>query len=221
MLSPPMPNAVREHALAVGARAAILVECWRDQHALQTLAKRRGDDLDSQRIVIVPTGGVTNVGHFAAALGPQGIGLRLAGLYDAPEQRQVRRALQRAGGNWGAGVVAADAAGDSSDVLEALGFFACDADLEDELIRALGVSAVERLLDEQDELESFRIFQSQPAHRGGRDRSTEAHLRRFMGTRAGRKVRYGALLVTSLPLDRVPQPLGRGLVYAQDRAPPN
>src|SRR5262245_49443909 len=206
MHAPPTPNAAREHALAVAARAAILVEGWSDQRALQTLAERRGDDLDSERIVVVPTGGVTNVGHFAAALGPQGIGLRLAGLYDAPEQWHVRSALRRAG------VVV----GESKDVLETLGFFACDADLEDELIRALGSSAVERLLDEHGELESFRVFQSQPAQRG---RSTEAHLRRFMGTRSGRKVRYGTLLVTSLPLDRVPQPLERVLVYAQHRAP--
>jgi len=209
MLAPPTPNAVRTHALAVAARAAILVEGWSDQHALQTLAKRRGNDLDSERILVVPTGGVTNIGHFAEALGPQGIGLRLAGLYDAPEQRQLRHALQRSGG---AGAVV----GDSNDGLEKIGFFACNADLEDELIRALGASAVERLLDEQGELESFRIFQSQPAQRG---RGIQAHLRRFMGTRAGRKVRYGALLVTSLPLDRVPQPLERVLVYAQDRAP--
>src|SRR5262245_59331260 len=206
LLAPPLPNAVRKHALAVAARAAILVEGASDQHALQALARRRGDDLDSQRIIVVPTGGVTNVGHFAAALGPQGIGLRLAGLYDAPQQRQLRHALRRAG------VVV----GDCNDGLETLGFFAADADLEDELIRALGASAVERLLEEQGELESFRIFQSQPAQRG---RSTEAHLRRFMGTRAGRKVRYGGLLVTSLPLDRVPQPLERVLVYALDGAP--
>jgi hypothetical protein len=105
--------------------------------------------------------------------------------------------------------------GDSDNVLETLGFFACDADLEDELIRALGASAVERLLDEEGELESFRVFQSQPAQRG---RTTEAHLRRFLGTRSGRKVRYGALLVASLPLDRVPQPLERVLVYARDGA---
>ena len=205
MLAPPTPDAVRENALAVAARAAILVEGWSDQSALQTLAKRRGHDLDSERIVVVPTGGVTNVGHFAAALGPHGIGLPLAGLYDAPEQRQLGNALRRAG----------MAVGDSNDGLEALGFFACDADLEDELIRALGASAVERLLDGQGELDSFRVFQSQPEQRG---RSIEAHLRRFMGTRSGRKIRYGTLLVASLPLDRVPQSLDRVLVYAQDGA---
>jgi hypothetical protein len=198
----PKPTAVREHALTVAARAAILVEGWSDQRALSTLAKRRGDDLESERIFVVPTGGVTNVGHFAAALGPKGIRLRLAGLYDAPEQTQLCSALRRAG----------VMVGDSNDGLEMIGFFACDADLEDELIRALGVSAVERLLDAQGELESFRVFQSQPAQR---DRSTEAHLRRFLGTRAGRKVRYGTLLVETLPLDRVPRSLERVLVYAQ------
>ena len=31
--------------------------------------------------------------------------------------------------------------------MEALGFFVCDADLEDELIRALGVATVERLIE--------------------------------------------------------------------------
>jgi len=206
MLVPPTPNAVREHALAVAARAAILVEGWSDQSALQTLAVRRGYDLNSQRILVVPTGGVTNVGHFAAALGPQGIGLSLAGLYDAPEQRQLGSALRRAG----------MAVGDSNSDLEALGFFACDADLEEELIRALGASAVKCLLDAQGELDSFRVFQSQPAQRG---RSAEAHLHRFIGTRSGRKIRYGTLLVASLPLDRVPPSLDRVLVYAQHRAP--
>jgi len=200
---PSTPDAVVEHALAVAAHAVILVEGWSDQSALLTLAMRRGHDLISQRTLVVPTGGVTNMGQFAAALGPQGVGLHLAGLYDAPEQRQLRTALGRAG----------VAVGDSKDRLEALGFFACDGDLEDELIRALGVPAVERLLDRQGELESFRTFQSQPAQRG---LSTEARLRRFMGTRSGRKIRYGTLLVGSLTLDRVPLSLDRVLVYAQD-----
>ena len=206
MLAPPTPNAVRERALAIAARAAILVEGWSDQNALQTLAIRRGQDLDSERIVVVPTGGVTNVGHFTTALGPQGIGLRLAGLYDAPEQQQLASALRRAGMT----------VGDSKDDLEAIGFFACDLDLEDELIRALGASAVERLFDGQGELDSFRVFQSQPAQRG---RRTEAHLRRFIGTRSGRKIRYGTLLVAALSLDRVPQSLDNVLVYAKDGAP--
>ena len=78
------------------------------------------------------------------------------------------------------------------------------ADLEDELIRALGTAAVERVLESEGELESFRRFQDQPAQRG---RDTHAHLVRFMGTRARRKIRYGSLLVNALQLDRVPRAL--------------
>jgi hypothetical protein len=96
------------------------------------------------------------------------------------------------------------------EATEALGFFVCEADLEDELIRALGTAAVVRVLESEGELASFRRFQDQPAQRG---RSAHAHLRRFMGTRARRKIRYGSLLVEALPLDRMPRALDRVLAY--------
>ena len=92
----------------------------------------------------------------------------------------------------------------SRDEMEQLGFFVCEVDLEDELIRALGVAAVERVLDQEGELASFRILQRQPAQRG---RATEHQLHRFLGTRSGRKVRYGQLLIEALDLARVPRPL--------------
>ena len=88
----------------------------------------------------------------------------------------------------------------------------CDADLEDELIRALGAPAVERLLAVQGELESFRRFQDQPAHRA---REGHAQLRRFMGTRARRKIRYGALLTNALDLRCVPRALDAVLAQAR------
>jgi hypothetical protein len=46
------------------------------------------------------------------------------------------------------------------------GFFACVDDLEDELIRALGTEAVERVLDVHGELASFRRMEAMPQHRG-------------------------------------------------------
>ena len=88
--------------------------------------------------------------------------------------------------------------------MEQLGFYICDVDLEDELIRSVGVEAVEAIIDAQGELPAFRTFQRQPAQR---QRSTAQHLRRFMGTRSGRKARYAHLLVAALDLDRVPRPL--------------
>ena len=43
-----------------------------------------------------------------------------------------------------------------------------------------------------------------PAQRGW---AREAVLRRFLGSRSGRKARYAALLVDALDLERVPAPL--------------
>ena len=94
--------------------------------------------------------------------------------------------------------------------MEALGFYVCVGDLEDELIRSLGVPSVERIVDEQGELGSFRTLQKQPAQRG---RTVDQQLRRFLGTRSGRKLRYASLLVDALEPDRVPRPLDRLLAH--------
>jgi hypothetical protein len=183
------------------ARSAVLVEGWSDQAAVETLARRRGCDLAAERIVVLPIGGITNLGKFLGALRAPGLALKVCGLYDANEELLTLRCLERAG--LGAGLTRAGA--------ERAGFFGCVNDLEDELIRALGTVAVEALLDTQDELRSFRLFQRQPMQQG---RDTHSQLKRFMGTRAGRKIRYGSLLVASLPPQRVPLPLERLLAYA-------
>ena len=94
--------------------------------------------------------------------------------------------------------------------MERLGFYVCVADLEDELIRSLGAAAVEQVLDAQGDLESFRTFQKQPAWRG---RSIEEQLRRFFGTKGGRKIQSAALLVEALDLAKVPRPLDRVLAH--------
>ena len=88
----------------------------------------------------------------------------------------------------------------------------CDADLEDELIRALGADSVERIIEGHGELFSFRTFQKQPAQRGW---TTERHLRRFLGTRSGRKALYAKLLVDALALTHVPDPLDGVLAHVR------
>jgi hypothetical protein len=193
-------KAACELLIGTNARAVILVEGRSDQAALDSLALRRGWDLTAEGIGVVPMGGITNIGKFAQALGPRGLGVRLAGLCDAAEEPYVARSLHRMG--LGSALTREEA--------EALGFFVCEADLEDELIRALGTAAVEHIIQIEGELGSFRRFQDQPAQRG---RSVHAHLRRFMGTRAGRKIRYGSLLVGALELDRVPRALDLVLAY--------
>ena len=171
-----------------GSCAVVLVEGASDQAALETLAARCGRDLSGESIFVVPMGGATNIGHFLDLFGPRGFGVRLAGLCDEGEERDFRRGLERAG--------PFDLAG--------LGFFVCVADLEDELIRALGVRRVQELIEAEGELGPFQTFTRQPAQR---DRTREQQLRRFMGTRSGRKIRYGHVLAAALDLAGVPGPL--------------
>jgi len=175
-------------------RAVVLVEGMSDQAALAALADRRGRDLDAEGVVVVPIGGAQAVGLFLRVYGPAGLDVRLAGLCDAGEERDFQRALERAG----------FPAGLTRTQMEALGFYVCVADLEDELIRALGTTAVQQLVDSQGELGSFHTFQKQPAQRA---RPLAAQLRRFIGTRSGRKIRYGRLLVEALDPADVPRPL--------------
>jgi hypothetical protein len=170
-------------------RAVVLVEGTSDQRALEALAVRRGRDLVAKGVAVVPIGGAQAIGRFVDRFGPRGLDLRLAGLCDAAEQGEFRRALERAG-------LGSD--------LERLGFFVCSADLEEELIRALGSPAVEQLVEAQGDLGSFRTLQKQPAWRG---RPIEQQLRRFFGSGARRKIRYARLLVDALDLADVPRPL--------------
>jgi hypothetical protein len=170
-------------------RGVVLVEGTSDRGAVEALARRRGRDLLSERIAIVPMGGYGNLPHFLA----QYRDVPLAGLYDAGEERHFLRALGCA---------------DRLE-LEGVGFFACTRDLEDELTRAVGPEGMERVLTEQGELRAFRTYQKQPAHRA---RPLEEQLHGFMWNR---KQKYGVLLVEALDLERVPRPLDRVLAHAE------
>jgi hypothetical protein len=172
----------------------VLVEGASDRAALETLAARLGRDLGAEGVSIVVIGGAHAIGRFLDSQVTTGV--RLAGLCDAGEERVFQRALERSG--VGKELARPD--------LERLGFFVCEADLEDELIRALGTGAVEDVLRARGDLRSFRTFQKQPAQQG---RAIEAQLRRFLGTHSGRKAEYAEALVGALDLARVPRPLER------------
>jgi len=175
----------------VSRRAVILVEGTSDRNAVETLAHRRGRNLDGERVTVVPMGGYGNLPRYLE----QNRDVRLAGLYDAGEEQHFLRAL---------------GCTDRSE-LEQTGFYACTRDLEDELTRAVGPDEIERVLDEQGDLRSFRTYQKQPAHR---DRPLEEQLYGFMWNR---KQRYAVLLVEAVDLERVPRPLERVLAHV---APP-
>lgn len=172
-------------------RAVVLVEGESDRVALLTLAELAG--LDLTRVEVVAMGGVTNLRRHLATL-PDDV--RVAGLYDAPAAGWVGRALADAGVPDGR-------------------FHACDDDLEDELLRALGPEAVERVVEAAGETRSLGRLAAMPAQRGW---SRERVHRRFLSSRGGRKARYAALLVEALVardgVDGVPVPLRGALATA-------
>ena len=181
-------------AAGVNPRAVVLVEGISDRYAIEALAERRGRKLAAEGIAVVPIGGAQAIGRFLNLYGPRGLDVTLAGLCDAAEENEFRRGLERAG--LGANLTRAD--------MEALGFYVCDVDLEDELIRALGADAVEEVAAAQGDLSSFRTLQKQPAWR---ERPREEQLRRFLGSGGRRKIRYARLLVEALDPAHVPRPL--------------
>ena len=81
----------------------------------------------------------------------------------------------------------------------------CDIDLEDELIRALGVPACVEVIDAQGDSAAWATLLRQPFHRG---RPEHEVLHRFLGTTSGRKIEYAGLLThAACDLGRVPAPL--------------
>jgi hypothetical protein len=170
-------------------RAAVLLEGASDVLAVRAVAGRLGVDLEQLGVALVPMGGATNVRRHVERFGPRGLGVPLAGLYDAAEEPFFRRAL-------------------GTDDLEAAGFFRCVPDLEHELIRALGIPAVIRVIAAEGESASLGRLRRQPAQR---DRTITDQLHRFLGVRSGRKARYAWLLATALEPGQAPPPL-QGLV---------
>jgi len=186
---------------AGSARAVVLVEGVSDRVALEAVAERLGRALDAEGVSIVPIGGAQAIGRFLELFGPRGLDVRLAGLCDEAEEADFRRGLERAG--FGSNLTRSE--------MERLGFYVCVADLEDELIRALGAARVEHVLDAHGDLGSFRTLQKQPAWQA---RAHEDQLRRFMGSGGRRKIRYARFLVEALDPTRVPRPLHGVLAQA-------
>jgi hypothetical protein len=190
----------RRTAGADHVRAVVLVEGLSDGSAVETLAERRGRDLAAEGVSVVPIGGAQAIRRALDLYGPPGLGLALAGLCDAGEEKSFRRGLEHAG--LGTEL--------SRDAMERLGFYVCEADLEDELIRALGAEEAEQVVEAHGDIGPFRTLQKQPEWRG---RPLHDQLRRFFGSGGRRKIRYARYLVEAVELDRVPRPLDGVLRY--------
>ncbi|MEV8593149.1 TOPRIM nucleotidyl transferase/hydrolase domain-containing protein [Streptomyces sp. NPDC052012] len=175
----------QELATRLSVETVVLLEGRSDVAAVDALAERRGRDLAAEGVAVLSIDGAMSVGRYAGLLGAPGLGLRLTGLCDVAERPYYVRGFERAGAA-------------QQDI------FVCAADLEDELIRALGVDRVAELVREQGEFRPLRTFLRQPAQQG---RAPQQQYRRFFGTKKGRKIHYGRVLVEALDPDRVPAPL--------------
>ncbi|MFJ9212392.1 TOPRIM nucleotidyl transferase/hydrolase domain-containing protein [Streptomyces sp. NPDC102264] len=174
-----------ELAARLPVRVAVLLEGLSDVAAVNALAESRGRNLAAEGVCVLSIGGAMSIGRYARLLGSPGLDLRLTGLCDERERPFYARGFERAG-----------AAQD--------GFFVCAADLEDELIRMLGVTRVEEAVRAEGDLRALRTFLRQPAQQG---RAPQQQFRRFLGTKKGRKIHYGRVLVEALGPDQVPAPL--------------
>lgn len=185
----------RALAKVESALAVVLVEGISDQVALETAAVRRGRDLEAEGVVIVPIGGAHAIGRFLTRLGSLGTRVRLAGMCDLREEAIFRRGLD----------VTHIGSPAPRTEMEHLGFYVCVNDLEEELIRAVGIAGVEELFDSQGDLRSFRSFQKQPAWRG---QEPQAQIHRFLRSSSRRNLRYARLLVeAAVGRDALPRPL--------------
>jgi len=166
------------------SNAVVLVEGPSDRIALETLATRRGRDLAAEGIRVVAIGGAQAIERTLRELNA----VRVAGLYDVAEERDVLRGLERAGRG-------------------AEGFFACEPDLEGELVRSLGTERMLELIEARGQLGAFTTYRKQPAQRA---KPLEAQLHGWLHNW---KIRYAAPLVEALDLDRVPRPLEQVLAH--------
>ena len=172
------------------ARVVVLVEGTSDAAVVRHLAGARGLP-DDGSFEVLPMGGVTNVARSVTAFADSRH-TTVVILCDAPEEWYVRRAL---------GTVTSRGGHALEPVPRC---FVCARDLEDELIRALGPAAVEQALDDLGDLARFRTFQHQPEWRG---RPLGDQLRRFAGSRSGRKAALSKQLVSRLTPGATPAPL--------------
>lgn len=195
-------------ALMPGAATVLLVEGITDRIALETLAAADGRDLAGEGVLVAPIGGAHAVRRVLAALASSASTSgaprpRLGGLCDRREEGVFLRALTEAGAG----------APRTRDDLAELGFFVCVDDLEEELIRAVGVAGVLEVFESAGDLRSFRVFQRQPAWRG---RSVEAQLYRFVRSVSERNLLYvGLLAEAAARRGAVPGPLAGLLEHAR------
>lgn len=175
-----------------GTRLVVLLEGASDVAAVRELMA--GSGIAGDGVELVPLHGVTNIGRVLRELRQVHGDLDVVGMCDAGETRHVERALVEDG------LPVADATD-----LPAYGFFVCEADLEDELIRALGPEAARDALAGAGLGGKFEALRQQAAWA---DHPLAEQLHRFCGSASGRKELAAGALAREIGEDAVPEPLG-------------
>ena len=183
-------------------RTIVLVEGVTDELALTVAARRSGRDLKAEGVSVVPINGAHAIGRFLRRVAAEEPGANLAGLYDEKEEEVVRAALERAG--YGPNL--------DRGRLEKVGFFACIADLEDELIRAASESILLRLIELEGDAQPWHTFRNQRAWNG---RPVDQQFRRFIRSVSERNSRYIRAIVETIDPSRLPRPLRLLLDYVE------
>jgi hypothetical protein len=184
----------------------VLLEGPSDVAAVRAVAAAYGVTDNVYPYHLIDMGGVTNVRRHLAAFRTASAPVRVVGMCDVGEARFFVRALQANG----------DGLHQEAELAEH-GFYVCDADLEDELIRALGPERVVNVLCRLGLRGRLATFQRQPAWR---DRPLHEQLHRFAGTASGRKTMLAGALAEALAPYEVPAPLRRLVtVMADDSVP--
>lgn len=173
------------------ARLVVLVEGASDAAAVRALMAAQ--DVDPAPVEIITLQGVTNVGRVLAELRQIRGDVDVVGLCDAAETRFVEKALVADG------LPVADA----SD-LPVYGFFVCEADLEDELVRSLGAQRAKDALVAAGLGGKLEALQLQGAWA---DKPLDEQVRRFVSAGSGRKELAAGILARELAPDEVPEPL--------------
>ncbi len=169
----------------------MLLEGVSDVAAIRAVARLCAVDL--RTVTLANLHGVTNVYRVLVQLHRDAPDTEILGLCDIGEVRFVQRALAAIG----------RPVRDVTD-LPAYGFFVCRADLEEELIRALGTSRTVDVVERIGLGPKLAGLRRQPAWL---DRPLDEQLHRFCGVASGRKELLAGELAAALTPDQIPEPL--------------
>ena len=182
--------ATPETAEAYFARTVVFVEGPSDYLAFREAARVMQVDLDARGVALVSLQGAGLLGTYLTLLGPNGLDLQLRGLCDLDAEADWQSKLSAAG------IPVSD-----RTTMNNRGFFVCDVDLEDELVRAHDAPAVQAIIDQEGETARFNSFSGQPDNRG---LPLDEQLTKFARKS---KTRWSPRLAAALTAASMPTPL--------------